>query len=361
VEQLAVNPLFEIPLRYAELDVRMHAPGAKVFISDWNGSHPFVKEYVGDLCEKSFLDGDVTAYALPEDDKALLDKIGAVHEIFDEGPFDQKVLVGNGATPLLSAFCLWLSAEGVRDIYYFPPLYYGIAKMLKMLNLNPRPVSRKHAFEPDFLMRLPDRKAVLFLTDPVWYAGRRVTEEQVRLLREWQDATGSLILVDGTFQYMQWDGRRKERTADLRPDQTFRLICPTKSLSLNGFRFAYLLQPDAHHEEMSLTYDCAHGATSLGNLMFAHRAINVMLSGENNSRMVDYGKANYERLIETGSVGEHLAPECGYFVFGRVGVPDGEYLAMDQSHFELDGFPGYVRVNLLNPAAMSLLTGQGHA
>ncbi len=258
---------------------------------------------------------------------------------------------------MLSTLCLWLTDHDIRDIYYVPPLHWGIAHQLKILRMRPRSVSALHAFEAEFSMRLPMRKSVLFLSDPVWYAGRRLADEHVRSLREWQERTDSLILVDGTFQYLQWDGSRRERTVDLAPDRTFRLVCPTKYLLINGFRCAYLLMPQAHGSEISRLYDSMHGAPAVPNLMFAERVVEIMMpTSEGNMPLVRHAIANYERIVATGALSHHIPPECGYFVFGKVNVPDDRILALDQAHFELSGYPGWVRVNLLNQRVMELLT-----
>lgn len=356
-ERRAVNSLFEIPSRYADLDAKMRASQGKVFISDWNGTHPFVSQYLGPLAQSCHLQADVTSYALPEDDSALLERIGSLHGVFEDlNLTKEEILVGDGSTSLLSTFCFWLAINEVKEVFYLPPLFWSIANMFKMLRLCPFSVSREHAFQAGFRMRLPERKCVLMLSDPVWYAGKRLTEEQILQLRQWQEATGSIIFVDGTFQYMQWDGERGERAAGLSKEHTFRLVCPTKHLSIHGFRFAYLLQPTAFHEEVTNIYDSVHGASSQANLMFAHRALDVMCGPDNNKRMVEYAKENYLRLVESGSLREHVEPECGYYVFGRPSAPASEFVAMDQSHFELEGFPDYVRINLLNPGAMELLT-----
>jgi histidinol-phosphate/aromatic aminotransferase/cobyric acid decarboxylase-like protein len=332
------------------------ARGSRVFISDWDGSHPYAAQYLDYLQRISRPPWDLTAYA-PMECTDLVAGIRSLHEKFDEGSLEGvDVLVGDGSTALLSAFCLWLTDHDLHDVYYIPPLHWGIAHQLKILRKRPHSVSALHAFEDGFSMRLPARKSVLFLSDPVWYAGRRLTGEQVRILRDWQERTGSLILVDGTFQYLQWDGSRRERTVDLAPDRTFRLVCPTKYLLINGFRCAYLLLPQAHGSELNRLYDSMHGAPAVPNLMFAERVVEIMRTAEGNMPLVRHAIANYERIVATGALGDHIPPECGYFVFGRVDVPADRILALDQAHFELSGYPDWVRVNLLNQRVMELLT-----
>jgi hypothetical protein len=333
------------------------ARGSRIFISDWDGSHPYAAQYLDYLQQISRPPWDLTAYA-PMECTGLVAGIRALHEKFGEGSLEGiDILVGDGSMALLSALCLWLTEHEIHDVYYIPPLHWGIAHQLKILRLRPFSVSSLHAFEEGFLMRLPQRKSVLFLSDPVWYAGRRLTDEHVRILREWQESTGSLILVDGTFQYLQWDGSRRERTADLAPDRTFRLVCPTKYLLINGFRCAYLLMPRAHGDELTRLYDSMHGAPAVPNLMFAERVVEVMRTSEGNMPLVRHAITNYERIVATGALSHHIPPECGYFLFGKVNVPGDRILMLDQAHFELKGYPECVRVNLLNQRVMDLLTG----
>src|SRR5207253_6799495 len=103
---------------------------------------------------------------------------------------------------------------------------------LRMLNIRLRPVSGKQAFESGAALNLPSRKALLLLCDPVWYAGRRVPLDKIAAIADWQKLTGSLVFVDGSFQFMQWNGTRREHTAMLDSDLTFRRISPIRASAI---------------------------------------------------------------------------------------------------------------------------------
>jgi hypothetical protein len=56
--------LFSIMPGYEALDVERRLPGARLFISDYQGGHPFVDDYLGSLASCPVADlGDVTRYA----------------------------------------------------------------------------------------------------------------------------------------------------------------------------------------------------------------------------------------------------------------------------------------------------------
>jgi aspartate/methionine/tyrosine aminotransferase len=350
-----MNNFFDLPKKFEVLDAEVRSSNEKVFISDWNGTHPFVSLYLGDLANQ-YKNLDVTSYSLHGDDNILLKNIGLLHQQFDGIELNQdEIMVGNGATSLLSAFCFWIKKQGFETIHYLPPLHHTIAYMINILGLKPCSISQYHAFESQFSFNLPNKTTVLLLTDPIWHTGKRLSQEQILTLKDWQRSTKSIIFVDGTFQYMQWNGDKKERSGILDINQTIRLICPTKYLSIHGFRFAYMLLSEKNKVEIEPIYDHIHGASSIDNLIFAHKAIDIMLSKENNQQMIDYVKDAYYHLINSKALIHHIIPECGYFVFGCPHIDKNKYIAMDQSHFEQQGFPNYIRINLLNKNAMKLL------
>ncbi|MBB5489818.1 hypothetical protein [Nocardiopsis metallicus] len=89
-------------------------------------------------------------------------------------------------------------------------------------------MTRRHAFEPGFDLCLPEERTVLVPTDPVWYTGRRIPATVPETVAAWQRATGSLVFVDGTFQYMRRDGELREDSAHLPIGQTPRIVCPAQ-------------------------------------------------------------------------------------------------------------------------------------
>jgi aspartate/methionine/tyrosine aminotransferase len=179
-----------------------------------------------------------------------------------------------------------------------------------------------------------------------------VHERQIERIARWQRRTGSLVLVDGTFQYARWDrGSRREPTSRLEPDRTFRIVCPTKSLAVHGTRFAYLLLPPQHRQ--SLRYACANitGATSAANERFALRIMEVLDSDESNDALVAHIQSERHRLLESGVIRSEAAPpEAGYYTFAVLNDESmKEAIVMDQRFFGLHDLVAHVRVNLLYP------------
>ncbi|MDQ3760484.1 MAG: hypothetical protein M3460_01920 [Actinomycetota bacterium] len=101
----------------------------------------------------------------------------------------------------------------------------------------------------NFELRLPKHKTLLALTDPIWYAGRKVPCEVLDAIKARQLNTGSLVFVDGTFRYMQWDGTPVEVSAQetlrqrpatfcslgqRRHGRAF-LVCDKTSFELSGY------------------------------------------------------------------------------------------------------------------------------
>jgi hypothetical protein len=166
-------PLTELVKRHRDLD-RLLVDTRAGFVSDWEGSHPYV--------------------------------------------------AGPGSSSFLTALSLWLLHEGYDELFYVPPIYYTLLFFLRLLRIRVRPVSGKQPFERGFRMNLPKRRSVLLISDPTWYAGTRLSCAAIEVIKNWQLPTDSTVIVDGSFQYMQWDGSRKERTSELEPNQTIRLM-----------------------------------------------------------------------------------------------------------------------------------------
>jgi aspartate/methionine/tyrosine aminotransferase len=348
--------LFGIMPGYEAMEAERQSPGARPFISDFHGDHPFVEDYLGSLasCPLTSL-GDVTHYAAIDEDQRLRTRIAEFHQRYDGAGYSgQQVLPSAGSSMLIGTFCTWLTIAGYSRVHYLPPVYYKFAYLFQRFGIDPVPVSDLHAFQPGFELRLPEDRTVLVLTDPVWYAGRRVPGEVLHAIRAWQLATGSLVFVDGTFQYMQWDGTAAEATARLVPDQTLRMVCATKFLSLHGYRCAWLLAPQRLRDTLAELHLNLHGEVSLADRLFAHRACDVMLDG-GNRQLLRHIQCSYHRLMDTGAVDGHFDVETGYFLFARPRVPRERFLSMGQDIFELSGYPEHVRINLLNNAVLDLL------
>jgi histidinol-phosphate/aromatic aminotransferase/cobyric acid decarboxylase-like protein len=171
----------------------------------------------------------------------------------------------------------------------------------------------------------------------------------IRVIREWQDRTESLVVVDGTFQYLGW-AYRAEQSAQLNPDLTVRLVCPTKALSLNAFRFSYLIVPRHLYAECAVAQDLYHGTTSLTDHLFARAAIDALTVAAH-APMLKEAEFAFQQLARSPRVADVVVPTGGYFAFVRPTFDIGELAAMGPEHFDMSGFDGWVRVNLMNPQA----------
>lgn len=350
------DDLFSILAQHRALDDRLDEPGQKVFISDWNGSHPFVREYIGSLADPRDDEIDANTYQVYQEDAKLLESIAALHQKNEGLVLDRRSIIpGSGSTAMLASVCFWLFSRNAKEIFYIPPLYYTTIYMLKTLGFATRAVSGRHPYEPRFSMNLPDSTSTLFIADPVWYAGRAFDESDIESIRSWQVRTESWVVVDGSFQYMRWDGRRSEATSRLIPSRTLRIICPSKSLSIHGYRFAYMLLPSEEGANFQDLHFNLHGAASAADLAFARKAIAILTSDDANRKVTDYIQWNYHRLVAANVFREHIVPNCGYFMFGELARSHEGYISMGPSHFGQSRYFSYARVNLLNELAVSAL------
>ena len=154
-------------------------------------------------------------------------------------------------------------------------------------------------------------RSVLLLSDPIWFAGRRLTESQIVAIAKWQKKTGSLVFVDGSFQYTQWDGTRREHTAMLDANLTFRLISPTKSLAIPAFRFAYLILPSQFHKQLLFLYESMMGGANFSDVAFARQALNVLADSPGNRPLTDFFNETYTQLIKNGFIQSGITPDSG--------------------------------------------------
>ncbi|WP_280465748.1 aminotransferase class I/II-fold pyridoxal phosphate-dependent enzyme [Nocardia brasiliensis] len=348
--------LFEIMAGYEKLEEERRTAQGRPFLSDYHGGHPFVGEYLGALATTAAPElGDVTRYAAVDEDDSLRAEIAEFHRRYDGVRYlPEQVLVGGGSSTLLGTFCTWLMLSGRRRIHYLPPVYYKFAYLFRQYGIEPVAVADMHACQPGFELRLPCQPSLLILTDPIWYTGRPVPVAVLEAVRSWQVDTGSLVFVDGTFEYMRWDGGRAELAAGLVSELTIRMVCPTKFLSLHGYRCAWLLTPIGLRDELFRLHLNLHGEISLSDRLFAHRACEVMLNGGNQA-LLDYVRDNYHTLLDRDAVTAAFDIETGYFLFAEPTGGRRDFLTMDQEFFELRGYPRHVRINLLNTTALQLL------
>lgn len=340
-----------------DLDDVIRNPNGRVFVSEWNCENPFIEEYMGDINAINIPKRREGEYVYFKDDYYLSNLIGMFHEKQSERiPKHEEMLPGAGSTPLIAAFCMWLVQNKFNTFYYIPPLYYTFYYYSDLLSIKARPVSSKHAFDHDFRYRLPNEKTVLILCDPIWFSGISIDRKIIQEIREWQKRTGSIVFIDGSFQYCKWNNSHVESTALLDPDLTFRLICPTKALAIHGYRFSYLLLPKNEREKFVYLYENMTGATVFRNIIFAHQAMSTLLKEDSNHKLYQEVSRRYKQLVDEKSIDPLGSPDCGYFVFAKIKKEVEPFIGMNGSYFDLNGYEKYARVNLLGPNVINLLS-----
>jgi histidinol-phosphate/aromatic aminotransferase/cobyric acid decarboxylase-like protein len=328
-----------------------------VFVSDWNGAHPFVQQYLGDFLDRPVGSlGPLTRYSHLEEDRTLEDELRLLHRDRYGEPCTSDVgyLPGAGSAAFLATMLFRARQLGLNRLCYLPPVYNSAIYLIQEMGFE----VQRGAADVDFaepVLELPAQRCVLWMTDPVWFAGRPVRQPAIEEIGRWQQHTGSIVIVDGTFQYQQWDGTRRERSADLDPALTYRLVCPTKALAIHGFRFAYLIAPRGHMEEVTALHSRLHGAAGVADRAFAHRATETLRSERHNTDLIAHARQQYRALLDAGSLAEWIEPESGYFVFGRCTAPGETLRGMGPECFEVGGHPGYLRVNVLSERAVGHL------
>jgi aspartate/methionine/tyrosine aminotransferase len=339
---------------HGDLERLVRTSEGRSFVSGWNAANPFVNEFLAGLTADGL---DPTAYQSYSSDELLLGLIRRMHERFDGTTGQhQRVLPGDGSTGLIATFFLWLFRAQVREVCYLPTVHDTFYYFFDFLGFNVRPVSTRHPFQRGFELNLPATKSVLFLADPTWYVGRALDEGTLEQICTWQRTTESLVFVDGTWQYLQWDGTRHERSSELDPERTVRLVGPTKFLGLNGHRFSYLLVPEQLYDELADVHENLHGSTSVPNLAFARQAMTVMASKDYNRRLTDHVAGVYRRLVSAGHLRPAITPDCGLYCFAELRRGRDDCVTMGGEYYELDDYPGHVRVNLLGGPELEVLS-----
>jgi aspartate/methionine/tyrosine aminotransferase len=170
-------------------------------------------------------------------------------------------------------------------------------------------------------------------------------------IAEWQKRTSSIVFVDGSLQYLPWNGVLRENTATLEPAHTFRLVCPSKQLSVHGYRFSYLLLPASHERGMAWTYANIAGPAPADSIIFAHEAMTAIADRSFPDELMQLVFRRHSYLRTHNVIESEISPECGYFVFEKIKVPlpDG-YSVMDGRYFDLLNYLGYIKINLLSPS-----------
>jgi aspartate/methionine/tyrosine aminotransferase len=335
--------------RHAELEA-LHGDGdSGRFLSGWQCETPWSGELRKEILEVRRNLSD-EKYQHLDDDSFVSDGVVEFHSAADR-TIPSAVFCGEGSSSLIFTTCAWLKEKNIDEVFYVPPLYFTMHFSLKLLGIRARAVSGRHAFEERFSMNLPSKSTVLLLSDPIWYAGLPIATEIIGRIARWQRETQSFIFVDGSFQYMRWDGTSFESTAEFEPDRTIRIICPTKSLALHGYRFAYALLPRAERSTFSRIYNGVYGSSSAENIAFARVAATALGPKKIRASLLELSQRRYKALRSSGKIFANWEARCGYFVFERILVrlPKGMAL-MDGSFFEQKRYRDHRRINLLSPS-----------
>jgi histidinol-phosphate/aromatic aminotransferase/cobyric acid decarboxylase-like protein len=251
----------ELLRRHAELEAKYGDGDNGDFLSGWQVENPWAEALKGEVLEiaKGLA---AERYVYLDQDEATVDELLRFHRRAD-GAEPEALFVGAGASSLLITTAAYLAETGAKEIFYLPPLYFTMHAALRMYGIRSRPISAKHAFETGCRPHWPAGTSILLLCDPVWYAGVPLGAELMAELQAWQQSTGSLVIVDGSFQYMRWDASLAEASAQL-PGPTIRILCPTKGLGLHGFRCAYTLMPNECRSGFERLYNYVYAPSCLG-------------------------------------------------------------------------------------------------
>jgi aspartate/methionine/tyrosine aminotransferase len=333
---------------HEDLEIKFGDGDGGDFLFGWQSLNPFAESLlaaVKRLAEKT----DYTKYSYMESDEVLAQEVIDLHSSIDGVTPKAAFCAASGGTSILFAFSYWLARNDVREIYYLPPIYFTLLNGLRQFGIHARALSGYHPFESEFRLRLPDKKTVLIMADPIWYAGIPVPEEILKQVSAWQETTDSLVLVDGSFQYMRWDHQIYEPTAKFDPLNTIRLLSPTKSLVIHGYRFAYVLLPESIKPLFSNCYSNITGSSPADCVVFAHEAVRAIRNQELTRKLIARAASRHAKLRSARRIESTLQPQTGYFVFEQVNVPMPEgTVRMDGRYFGQPRFPQHARINLLS-------------
>lgn len=339
--------------KHHELDYHCRNPGNRIFVSDWYCKHPYVRKYIPQdiFTENHLTDQDLLYYTFPNDEFSVHNEIRKFHQKHDGIIYEnEEIYIGAGMTPLITAQVIMMLSMGYKEFYYTKPLYYTFYYLSQVFNFKLIPVCDVPLNKPGIKLNLPEKKICLIVCDPLWYMGKAIVPEYMEQIKKWQNRTKSYVLVDGAFQYMKWDIKdRKESSAILDKNLTFRSICPTKALAIHGIRFSYTLLPKIHQEDMRYAYANTSGSACIYSHKAAKRIMEVLNSEESNSELMKHIQKRYKHFINKKVFIDDIKAEMTYFIFVKMTGEKSKYIAMDQDFFDTTNYPGYVRFNLLLP------------
>ncbi|WUD70258.1 aminotransferase class I/II-fold pyridoxal phosphate-dependent enzyme [Streptomyces sp. NBC_00510] len=341
---------------HRELDLLSRNAGDAEFLSGWQTSHPFAEHYLLRVQDGS--PRSVEEYSFLSDSAALTESIRKFHRTRDGIDYPpEAVYAASGSSPLLMAFFLRLREQGVSEAWYVPPIYYTCYYFAQSVGITLHRLDTSPLHHPETRLRLPQRPAVLIFADPIWVFGTPVHPVHIKEIAEWQRRFGSEVLVDGTFQYTAWNPPdQAEATSELDLEHTFRIVCPTKSTAVHGSRFAYLLMPPGQRE--SIRYPAANltGASGAQAQSDALRLMEVLNSPQSNRELREHIATVHGILWDKGVIrAEAAPPSVTYYTFAHIDERRARSaILMDQRFFDLTGFNGFARINLLHPSWLEL-------
>jgi len=256
-------------------------------------------------------------YAFPDTNRRLNAAIEKFH--LKEGlPKDSFVVfISEGSTPMIAAMLLFAKKMGFKKIHSIFPLYFTIHKICDVLNMDIWPCNDDFACFEDIKLNLPKKKSFLFITDPIWSIGRHCSDSVFYQLSKWQKKTNSIIFIDGSFSYMNWNTSiKKEPSVILDPNLTMRLVCPTKALCLHGLRFSYLLCPKIFSKELARISIANTGSSCYFGYLQRERLFGKMIEKKPNPVGI-FASERYQILKDRflGNNIKHIVPSCGFFMF----------------------------------------------
>jgi aspartate/methionine/tyrosine aminotransferase len=338
----------EILQLHEDLELKYSDGDGGDFLCGWQSVNPFADGLLAAV-KKRKEHVDYTKYFYMETDVNLASTVVDLHAHLDRVAPEAAFCAACGGASALSTFCYWLARHGVTEVYYIPPIYFTLLNGLRRYGIRAHAVSKFHSFEQGCVPNLPRKETVLVLADPVWYAGISVPQHIVDAVSVWQKKTKSLVFVDGSFQYMRWDARVYEPTAQLDLKKTLRLVCPTKSLVIHGYRFAYVLMPIELKPTFSNSYTNLCGSAAADNVVFAHEAVDAMAERTLTEKLIERAAERHKRLRRDKIIESPLAPNVGYFVFEKINIDlPKDTLKMQGDYFGQPRFPEHTRMNLLS-------------
>lgn len=346
-----MNNINNLLKKHQRVDYDCRHLNGRIFVSDWYCNHPFIKKYFPNKTINNITNKDLIDYCFQNDSDDVHREIIRFHKKNDGIIYDkEEIYVGAGMTGLITAQIILMKTKGIDTFYYTRPLYYTFYYLARLFDIKLIPICDIPLNNPGIKLLLPKKRTCLVICDPLWYMGRSIVPEYIDQIRRWQKQTGSYVIVDGAFQYMKWDIHdRFEPTSLFDRELTFRSICPTKALVINGIRFSYTILPARFQEDMRYAYANSFGSSCVYSHEAAKRIMKILNSPLSNKAVLDYIKGRYRYFLDRKVFIDPIGANATYFIFIKILGGTSNYVVMDQDFFDTTNYPGFVRFNLLLP------------